>query len=454
MIHIREPETASEPNDFFFTSSYCFEVKQRIIEEVIKYKKRNFFIKEIEYTFFCRFRDTTCQKESTQQCNAVATVVDYNFMRCTEKKEHYGELQKKQNVWFEVNLETNAKFNPRKFYTARDYLLLDKPRDAQFTGEGIAIAILDTGIDPNHPAITNDNIQIIPGQDAGDFTNTESNHGTAVAGIAAGKHMKRSECAILSGGDIFNKSQGPEYVIKVGVAPNASLVIFKVTDKDGSYSDQKVLDALKEIKKFNSTLSSQTGMKKVRVIVMPFQLKGKKIKEIEEELECLNTKQKVVCLVAAGNHGYIRGLGYPAYSKHVLTIGASTDNAEIASFSTRPIYKDRNKDIMYVLGEDVHAPVTKRGISWRGIPYYSYSQEGDCCLQVMIGTSFSAPAMAGLIAILMQQDLSGKDIGLDKSKDAVTMWKKLFEEKLFSELTPPGMVIPKKLTKFLSEITE
>ena len=453
MISVEPQETR------IINSNYCFEVKDQVIEGINTAPSELKYDDTIEFAHFCPH-----EVSPDEQCNSVAIVVD-NYLTCTEKGEHFCELQEKHDIWFKLyDFETNDRLidsvQPRKVYFARDHWMQKKLTDAQqkqITGDGIAIAILDTGIDPDHPAVIG-NIQRIEGQTRDSITNKKCSHGTSVAGIAAGKHLNRSEYAILSSVRIFKESQDP--VLPVAAAPNASLVIFKVAETDkGPYSVAKVTDALEKIKKYNEDhLAGDPNKNKIRVIVMPFQLKRKDDK-IEKLLNDLNTDQKVVCLVSAGNHGYSRGLGYPAYSDHVLTIGANTENCEIASFSSRPISLKQKKDILYVLGEDVFAPVSERGSDWRGLPYYNYPEDegkSNCFLKVMIGTSFSAPAMAGLIAILMQLDQSGKNIGLDKSKsDAVTMWKEFFENKLISKQNPMnGVVTPGFVENFLRKVTK
>src|SRR6184192_1128628 len=88
-------------------------------------------------------------------------------------------------------------------------------------GAGVVIAIIDTGIDYTHPAVAG---RVIGGYD---FVNKDNDpmddhfHGTHVAGIAAGNS------------DTL-----------VGVAPEASLIAFKVLNASGSGSESDVLAAI------------------------------------------------------------------------------------------------------------------------------------------------------------------------------------------------------------------
>ena len=95
---------------------------------------------------------------------------------------------------------------------------------SQFTGAGVCVAVLDTGIDADHPAFTglirNDNYE--------DFTNTgltdKSGHGTHCAGIIFGRDVSGQ---------------------RIGVAPGVSnVIIAKVADNDTLTSTEQLEKAL------------------------------------------------------------------------------------------------------------------------------------------------------------------------------------------------------------------
>ena len=91
--------------------------------------------------------------------------------------------------------------------------------DLSFTGEGLTVAVLDTGMDPNHPDLS-DNIApgayhyLNQGGDvgAGAWNYGTNAHGTNVAGI------------ITSKGDVASK----------GVAPDADILAIQVLDANGN----------------------------------------------------------------------------------------------------------------------------------------------------------------------------------------------------------------------------
>jgi len=94
------------------------------------------------------------------------------------------------------------------------------PTDSS-SGDGVAVAILDTGVDLTHPDLSAalDAFNAFGGASCRD----DEGHGTAVAGIAA---------AQKNGSDV------------VGVAPNARVVCVKVLDSAGGGSDATIMAGL------------------------------------------------------------------------------------------------------------------------------------------------------------------------------------------------------------------
>jgi len=106
---------------------------------------------------------------------------------------------------------------------------------ATFTGSGLSIAIVDTGIDTSHPQLGGGssifNSKVIGGYDTGDNdadprpnSSTGEAHGTACAGIAAGD--------LGDSGDYIG-----------GVAPGAKLYALKITSGDGGSATNSAMIA-------------------------------------------------------------------------------------------------------------------------------------------------------------------------------------------------------------------
>lgn len=95
---------------------------------------------------------------------------------------------------------------------------------ASTTGEGVVIAIIDSGVDADHPELKG---RVLPGWnlvDESPDTRDLRGHGTAVAGAAAAG---------------FNRAQGVS-----GVAAGARILPLKVTDERGYTSVQAVVKAI------------------------------------------------------------------------------------------------------------------------------------------------------------------------------------------------------------------
>ena len=431
-----QPMDKSQEHYIINSSNYCFAIKEEIIKGLSEYQEIN----EMEFLYFCS------SHESSKNCPYYAHIED-GYLKCN-RTDHIFEPQDKHIIWFKYNFFCNGMSNSATYHFAWDFYYLNRLNHPQDAGEGIAIAIIDTGIDPNHPAIRGKKIILIKNQTLEGITNTDCDHGTAVAGVAVGRHLRRSDCALLSPNRINLPS---DKQLPIGVAPKASLVVFKVAKSTkGPYDNAGIISALKTIKQYNTTADANRQVR-VRIIVMPFKLK-KKDTEIEEQIKSLHIDQEVLFIVSAGNHGFSKGLGYPATSEHVLTIGSSTRDSFISPFSSRPISKSQYKDILYVLGEYVLVPATKKGQDWDGWPYHNYDEDegkNDCFLKVNSGTSYSAPAMAGLIAILMQHQVEPDKKTSDTVVASWTAFFKEFEEKNLDEKhkQDPGVIIPKNFQK-------
>jgi len=110
----------------------------------------------------------------------------------------------------------------------------DASRALGYTGKGVTVAVIDTGIDDHHPdlagSVTAEHCFVPPDgcpdgaaeQDGPGSAQDDQGHGTAIADVIAGH------------GDV-----GP-----VGVAPDASLVVVKVADHNGRTSAAQIVAGL------------------------------------------------------------------------------------------------------------------------------------------------------------------------------------------------------------------
>lgn len=167
------------------------------------------------------------------------------------------------------------------------------------TGEGQIIAVVDTGVDDEHPDFKGRMVGGINTADPGNGSQDDQGHGTNVAGIAAAKK---------------NDKMGT-----IGVAPGAKIMSVKVLGADGSGSDMSVAEGIRWAADNGATVinlslggsyPSQTGAEAVKYAL------GK----------------GCVVVAAMGNNGS-GASSYPAAYPGVVAVGATDCNDKIASFS-------------------------------------------------------------------------------------------------------------------------
>ncbi|MFX1513769.1 MAG: S8 family serine peptidase, partial [Promethearchaeota archaeon] len=247
-------------------------------------------------------------------------------------------------------------------------------QDIGINGTGIKIAILDTGIDKNHPDLddidnndlTNDPKVILEESfidyDEDGITDIgatdDGGHGTHVAGIAAGAGYLR------------------------GVAPGAMLMNGKVLDAViGGYSSWIVKGIDWAVANNASIISMSLGGGPGDVSPL-----------INTAVDAA-WENGVMVVIAAGNDGPKPGtVSSPGLASRAITVGASNVYNDVSFFS------GRGPSTTGVVDPDVLAP--GRGIlsTFIGGSYEVYS-----------GTSMAAPAVAGVAALLLSA-VPGVDI--------------------------------------------
>jgi len=237
---------------------------------------------------------------------------------------------------------------------------------AGYTGKGVTVAVLDSGIDASHPDLA--------AQIAGEknFT-TESaddlvGHGTHVASTIAGT----------------GAASGGKYK---GVAPDAKLYDGKICVVEGCYESDMLA-------------GMEWAAKEVKADIVNFSIGGTDTPEldpIEEAVNRLTAETGTLFVVAAGNSGTgDRTIESPGSAEAALTVGAVDKRNELAWFSSAgPRLGDS------AVKPDVTAPgvgivAAKAKNSRIGEPV------GDQYLRLN-GTSMATPHTAGAAALLRQE---------------------------------------------------
>ncbi|WP_245267054.1 S8 family peptidase [Saccharomonospora piscinae] len=241
----------------------------------------------------------------------------------------------------------------------------DEVHENGYTGEGVRVAVLDTGIDAEHPDLASAVVE------AKDFTGGGSahdgnGHGTHVAGTIAGD----------------GAASDGRYR---GVAPDAELVVGKVLADHGSGQESWILAGMEwaagNAAVVNMSLGGDPsdGTDPMSVAV----------NRLTEETGAL-------FVVAAGNAGPDTGtVGSPGSADAALTVGAVTKDDELAEFSSRgPRTGDGAiKPDVTAPGQDIVA--ARAAGPAIGEPVGEHYTTAS-------GTSMAAPHVAGAAALLAE----------------------------------------------------
>ena len=230
-------------------------------------------------------------------------------------------------------------------------------------GAGIVVAVIDTGVDYTHPALGGGlglGYKVAGGWDFvnGDADPMDDNgHGTHVAGTVA-----------ASAPDIF------------GVAPDATLIAYKVLSAAGSGLTSDIIAAIERGLDPNGD-----GDPADRVHVMNLSLGGGGDADDPASRAVDNAVAAgVVMVVAAGNDGRTASIGSPGTATGAITVAAIDGSGSVTSFSSRG-----PSPRLLGFKPDVAAP---------GDLIYSTKLGGG--VHALSGTSMAAPHVAGVAALL------------------------------------------------------
>ncbi len=237
--------------------------------------------------------------------------------------------------------------------------------EAGFTGDGVTVAVLDTGYDDTHADLEG---RVLPGSTSfvpGEEVAWDPNgHGTHVASTIAGSGAA---------------SDGTHR----GVADGADLLVGKVLGADGSGQDSWIIEAMEWAGANADIVSMSLGSSQASDGHDP----------MAEALNAISEETGALFVVAAGNAYSPETIGSPGSAEHALTIASVVDpTGQRSEFSSQgPLaFSGALKPELAGPGSDVTAA-------------RSADSGGEGSYIGMSGTSMATPHVAGAAAILKQQ---------------------------------------------------
>lgn len=238
--------------------------------------------------------------------------------------------------------------------------------DAGYTGEGVTVAVLDTGVDASHPDLDG---QVAAEADftGGETTGDPHGHGTHVASTIAGT----------------GAASGGQYA---GVAPDATVISGKVCDADGNCPSSAIMAGMEWAAENAAIVNMSLGTDAPS--------DGTDI--LSQLLNELSAETGTLFVTSAGNAGPTSGtVSAPGAADAALAVGAVDKSDQLAGFSSRgPRLGD------FAVKPDITAPGVGI-VAARASGTTPPEPVGDHYMSAD-GTSMAAPHVAGAAALVSQ----------------------------------------------------
>lgn len=343
------------------------------------------------YDKLCPILNAKVLAQSTEE---VPVIVQFNREDCKAKEQlkSYDLVEKELPIigavsgYLTTDLIYQLANDPNVKYISFDskvYTLLDIatesmevyfPHDKGYEGEGITVAVIDTGVAPHNDLVKPEN-RIIGFKDFINYRRypyDDNGHGTHVAGIIAGNGYS---------------SRG-KYV---GVAPKANILAIKALDRNGGGSTSKVIEAISYIIETKDRYNT-------RVINLSIGTPANSLCEKDPLCRVVDRaiNEGLVVVVAAGNSGPSPGtILSPGINRNAITVGAVDDKRTVdPSDDTIARFSSRGPTLEGIQKPDLVAP---------GVSINSLSNTKLNSYIPLSGTSMATPLVTGSVALLLDK---------------------------------------------------
>lgn len=243
-----------------------------------------------------------------------------------------------------------------------------KLHELGFTGKGVKVAVLDTGVSQDHPMIR-PNIIHAESMVEGESPEDAHSHGSWCASAIAGLPTSTSQGTLM------------------GVAPEAKLIILKVLSDKGSGSMADVVRGMERAVELGADIVSMSLGS----------LFGTNLSPDSRTLNELATRNGVLFVTAAGNSFSPLSIGSPACA--ALSIGVGAVAMQIPSNGAPSTYSSKGPTLDGVPKPDIS---TYGGnVVSPGVAELLLAAGKSGSYTGMAGTSMATPIVSGALALLL-----------------------------------------------------